>query len=65
MMGFGLVFTILLVAVVVYALGWRPQVPPKIHTESTPSALDILKVRYARGEITKTEYDTLRDELTT
>ena len=64
MMGFGLIFTILLVVAVVYALGWRPQAQRQTHPEPDASALDILKARYARGEISKTEYETLRDELT-
>ncbi len=39
---------------------------PPVSTLSAPeSALDILKKRYARGEITKAEYDELRRDLGT
>lgn len=63
MMGFGLIFTLLLIVAVVYALGWRPQTQfqPDIGTDETP--LGILKARYARGEISKTEFETMRDQL--
>jgi hypothetical protein len=33
--------------------------PPRAHS----TALDILKERYARGEITKAEYDEMRRDL--
>lgn len=66
MMGFGAIFTILILVAVAYALGWLPQnrQPTRSDTPDTgQSALDILKERYARGEITKAEYEEMRDEL--
>ena len=65
MMGFGLIFTILLIVAVAYALGWRPQtqVQSDIGTDETP--LSILKARYARGEISKTEYETMLKDVKT
>jgi putative membrane protein len=49
---------------VAYAFGWRPgngqQQPPR---RQEPSALDILKARYARGEISREEYQGMRRDL--
>ncbi len=55
MMGFEL---ILIVGVIAYALGWRPQFN---QTSQTP--LEILKARYVRGEITREEYEQARRDL--
>jgi putative membrane protein len=66
MMGFGAIFTVLILAALAYALGWLPQSgrPTRFEApEAGKSALDILKERYARGEITKAEYEEMRDEL--
>ena len=66
MMGFGLIWVILLVAVVAYLMGWRPENlnvggPREHRAQQTP--LGILKERYARGEITKEEYHRMRDDV--
>ena len=63
MMGFGLIFTILLIAAVAYTLGWRPQTQAQSQIGADETPLDILKARYARGEISKTEFETMRDQL--
>ena len=63
MMGFGALVTILALVAVVYVLGWRPQSSRPAHVEVSESALDILKARYARGEISKTEYQEMRQDL--
>ncbi len=64
MMGFGLIIPLLIVGLVAYALGWRPQFTnqgaPR-ETQQTP--LEILKVRYARGEISQEEYQQLHQDL--
>ena len=54
---------ILLVGVIAYALGWRPQFnqPGLAPTNQTP--IEILKARYARGEITREEYDQMLRDL--
>jgi len=38
---------------------------PAAHRHATETALDILKKRYARGEITKEEYETIKRDLLT
>ncbi len=67
MMGFGLLVPILIVVVLAYAFGWLPgpeqQPLRREQRHTTPSALDILAERYARGEISRAEYLELRDDL--
>lgn len=67
MMGFGLIFVILVVVALVYGLGWlrqdsRPPFPGDYQTHRK-SPLDILQERYARGEIGKAEYERMREDL--
>lgn len=63
MMGFGLVFTLLVIGLVAYLLGWRPEVGRLARPEGG-TALEILKERYARGEISREEYEQMRRDLT-
>ena len=64
MMGFGLIFILLIVGAVAYASGWRPQFnQPSQPQTGRSSALDILRERYARGEINKAEYERIREDL--
>jgi putative membrane protein len=63
MMGFEL---ILIIAVIAYALGWRPQF--NFNNQSGPSESgqtprEILEARYARGEISREEYEQMRRDL--
>ena len=64
MMGFGAIFMILVLAALAYASGWLPQEWRQTRNEPEKSALDILKARYAQGEISKAEYEAMRDDLT-
>ena len=60
MMGFDL---LLIAGVIAYALGWRPQFNQTRpdHTSQTP--LEILKARYVRGEITREQYEAMKDDI--
>jgi putative membrane protein len=64
MMLFGLLFPILLIALVVYLFGWRPgnmQLPGNAQNRQTP--LGVLKERYARGELTRDQFEQMRRDL--
>ncbi|MGE5222146.1 MAG: SHOCT domain-containing protein [Omnitrophica WOR_2 bacterium] len=64
MMIFGLLIPILLIALIAYAFGWRPgnyRFPAQNFNQ--PSALDVLRTRYARGEITREQYEQMRNDL--
>jgi putative membrane protein len=73
--GFGLIFMLLFwVAIIVLAVWLLSSLFPRV-TNTSPtqpalprhvpseSALEILKQRYARGEISKTEYEDMRRDL--
>ena len=66
MFGFGLLWLIPIVAVIAYLMGWRPEDlnlggPRQNRDEKAP--LEIVKERYARGEITKQEFERMRSDL--
>ena len=70
-MGFGLfgwlmmlLIWILIIVGVVLVVRWfiNEGMPKRLRTEET--ALDILKKRYARGEIGKEQFETMKRELT-
>ncbi len=63
MMGFDLILVLGIVGAIAYAFGWRPpfNLPRPAQTSQSPQ--DILKVRYASGEITREEYDRMRRDL--
>ena len=60
MMGFDL---LLIVAAIAYALGWRPQFNQTKPAQTSQTPFEILKARYAGGEITREEYEQLRRDL--
>jgi putative membrane protein len=63
MMGFGLIIPLVLIGALAYALGWRPQVNQTGPAPTKQSPLDVLKARYARGEISREEYEQARRDL--
>jgi uncharacterized membrane protein len=66
-MGFGLIFTLLLVVGFVYLLNHRGQSLNNListSADSGKSSLEIAQERYARGEIDKETYEQLRYDLT-
>jgi putative membrane protein len=66
MMGFGLLVLLvplLLIGVVAYALGWRPQPNQTRPAPTSQTPQEILKARYAGGEISREEYDQMLRDL--
>lgn len=69
MMGFGGIFSILLIAVIVWAvIQFTGKNNPGNPFDTAGSgkdenALDILKKRYARGEINRDEYERMKRDL--
>ena len=59
-MGFEL---ILIAGVIAYALGWRPQFDLSRPVQTSQTPVDILKARYAHGEITREEYEKVQRDL--
>jgi putative membrane protein len=62
MMGLDLILLVI-VGAVAYALGWRPQFNQTRPAQTSQTPLEILKARYAGGEITREEYDQARRDL--
>jgi putative membrane protein len=63
-----LAFWVALIVLIVFAIRAlvRSGSRPSVESVGSPAnrALDILKERYARGEITKDQYDSMRHDLT-
>ena len=60
MMGFDL---LLLVGVIAYTLGWRPQFNQTGPAQNRQAPLEILKARYVRGEITREQYEAMKVDI--
>ena len=64
MMGFGFIFLLFFVGVIAYLFGWRPSGGQGMLGGYRKTPVEILKERYAKGEISKEEYEKMRDDLT-
>jgi putative membrane protein len=62
-MGIILLLIIFVVVLVLVVPGLAPGIRSRINLSGDADAFEILKRRYARGEIDKTEYETLRRNL--
>jgi len=62
-MGFTGLFWIVLIAVLVIAIGWSYSNRRKKKGNCSDPALDILKQRFAKGEIGKAEFEEKQREL--
>ncbi len=62
MFGF-ILLPLVIIGAFAYAVGWRPQFTQNKPPESGQTPLEILKTRYARGEITREEYEQARQAL--
>lgn len=64
-MGFGMIIHLAFAALIIMAAIWMFKAAFRGgHREEKPtSAIEILKQRYAKGEITKEEYQSMKKEL--
>jgi putative membrane protein len=64
-MWFGWIFWIVIIAIIVWAILRFTQKPTysNSHKQVDKSPLDILKERYAKGEITKEDFDKMKNDL--
>ncbi len=62
MMGFSIILVVI-VGAIAYALGWRPQFNQTRPAQTSQTPVEVLKARYARGEITREEYEQARRDL--
>lgn len=65
MMGFGLVFTIVVIGAIAYAMGWRPNAGPSKPASKDQTPLEQLQARYARGEISREQFEQMKRDLAT
>jgi putative membrane protein len=63
MMGLDLIFLVVIGGAIAYALGWRPQFNQIGPAQAGQTPDEILKGRYARGEISREEYEQIRRDL--
>ncbi|MCL4385198.1 MAG: SHOCT domain-containing protein [Cyanobacteria bacterium] len=57
------IFSIAIIVVIIILIVWLVRRAGHYHGESQGKALDILKERYAKGEITKEQYEEMKKNL--
>jgi putative membrane protein len=62
MMGLDLILLVI-VGAIAYALGLRPKFNQTGPAPTSQTPIEILKARYVRGEITREEYEQIRQDL--
>ena len=62
-MGFGWIFMVLFWLTIALAVGYGFRAAAGVRHKGGDSALDILRQRYARGEIMKEAYERLKNEM--
>ena len=62
-MGLGLIFWILIIAGVIMLIRSLTEQSKKAGGDQQMSAMELLKVRYARGEITTDEFEEMKKRL--
>ncbi len=62
MFGFFLI-PLAIIGAILFVLGWKPQLPQTRPPETGQTPQEILKMRYARGDITREEYEQARKAL--
>ncbi len=62
-MGFGWIFMIIFWVLVILGVVYLVQAKAGKSSEHKETPLDILKKRYAKGEITKEEFERMKDDL--
>jgi putative membrane protein len=63
MMGFWLIVPLLLLGAAIYTLGWRPHFNQTTPSPTSQTPVEILKARYAGGEISREEYEQMQRDL--
>ena len=63
MMGGWLIVPLLLIGAAAFALGWRPQINQTGPAPTRQAPPEILKARFARGEISREEYEQMQRDL--
>ncbi len=62
MFGFFLI-PLAIIGTILFVLGWKPQLPQTKPPDTGQTPLEILKARYARGEMTREEFEQARKVL--
>lgn len=63
MMGGGLIVVLLAVGVIAFAFAVRPQLNKMGPSQTSRTPLELMKARYASGEISREAYNQLRQTL--